>query len=41
MFGWAPKVKFQELVRLMVDADWKLLQERLDGRLVREFLVGG
>lgn len=40
-FGWRPKVKFHELVRLMVDADWKLLQDRLNGRLVREFVVGG
>jgi len=37
--GWKPKVKFHELVRLMVDADWKLLQDQLDGRLVRESLV--
>jgi GDPmannose 4,6-dehydratase len=41
MFGWRPKVKFRELVRLMVDADWKLFQDRLDGRLVRESLVDG
>jgi GDPmannose 4,6-dehydratase len=41
MFGWRPKVKFHELVRLMVDADWKLFRDRLDGRLVRESLVDG
>jgi GDPmannose 4,6-dehydratase len=41
MFGWRPKVKFHELVRLMVDADWKLFQDRLDGRPVRESLVDG
>jgi GDPmannose 4,6-dehydratase len=36
---WTPKVKFHDLVRLMVDADWKLLQDQLDGRPVRESLV--
>jgi GDPmannose 4,6-dehydratase len=38
-FGWKPKVKFHDLVRLMVDADWKLLEDQLDGRTVRESLV--
>jgi GDPmannose 4,6-dehydratase len=37
--GWRPKVKFHDLVRLMVDADWKLLQDQLDGRAARESLV--
>jgi len=37
--GWRPKVKFGDLVRLMVDADWKLLQDQLDGRAARESLV--
>lgn len=37
--GWRPKVKFQDLVRVMVDADWRLLQDQLDGRSVRESLV--
>jgi GDPmannose 4,6-dehydratase len=37
--GWKPKVKFHDLVRLMVDADWKLLQDQLDGRAARESLV--
>ncbi len=36
---WKPKVKFHDLVRLMVDADWKLLQDQLDGRPVRESVV--
>jgi GDPmannose 4,6-dehydratase len=36
---WRPKVKFHDLVRLMVDADWKLLQDQLDGRAARESLV--
>jgi GDPmannose 4,6-dehydratase len=33
--GWHPTVRFPELVRLMVDADLKLLQDELAGRLVR------
>ncbi|HEY1662567.1 MAG TPA: GDP-mannose 4,6-dehydratase [Verrucomicrobiae bacterium] len=31
--GWEPKTKFIDLVRLMVDADVKLLQDRLDGHV--------
>jgi GDPmannose 4,6-dehydratase len=30
--GWAPKTKFRELVRLMVDADVKLVQDHLAGK---------
>jgi GDPmannose 4,6-dehydratase len=37
--GWRPQVKFHNLVRLMVDADWKLLQDQLDGRTARESAV--
>jgi GDPmannose 4,6-dehydratase len=33
--GWQPTVRFPELVRLMVDADMKLLEDELSGRLVR------
>jgi GDPmannose 4,6-dehydratase len=40
-FGWKPKVKFRELVRIMVDADAKLLNDQLSGRLVRELSPGG
>ena len=36
---WRPQVKFHNLVRLMVDADWKLLQHQLDGRSARESVV--
>jgi GDPmannose 4,6-dehydratase len=36
MFGWRPRVKFSELVKLMVDADTKLLADQIDGRLVRQ-----
>ena len=34
-FGWEPTVTFHELVRLMVDADVKLLDDQLSGRAVR------
>ncbi|HEY4816239.1 MAG TPA: GDP-mannose 4,6-dehydratase [Candidatus Acidoferrum sp.] len=34
-FEWRPKVKFNELVKLMVDADIKLLDDQLEGHLVR------
>jgi GDPmannose 4,6-dehydratase len=33
--GWKPSVSFEELVRLMVDADVKLLEDELAGRAVR------
>jgi GDPmannose 4,6-dehydratase len=33
MFGWRPQVKFTELVKLMVDADCKLLADQIEGRL--------
>lgn len=32
--GWEPRVKFQELVRIMVDADEKVLQDQLSGIVV-------
>jgi GDPmannose 4,6-dehydratase len=31
--GWEPRTKFKELVRLMVDADIKLLKDHLDGKI--------
>ncbi|HEX2058397.1 MAG TPA: GDP-mannose 4,6-dehydratase [Actinomycetota bacterium] len=34
--GWEPKVRFPELVRIMVDADVQLLEDELAGRLVRQ-----
>ncbi|HVE75752.1 MAG TPA: GDP-mannose 4,6-dehydratase [Actinomycetota bacterium] len=34
ILGWEPKTKFDELVRLMVDADVALLEDELTGRLV-------
>ncbi|MQA99663.1 MAG: GDP-mannose 4,6-dehydratase [Actinobacteria bacterium] len=34
--GWEAKVRFEELVRIMVDADIELLDDELSGRLVRQ-----
>ncbi|MFN2589026.1 MAG: GDP-mannose 4,6-dehydratase [Actinomycetota bacterium] len=34
VLGWEPTVRFEELVRLMVDADVKQLEDELAGRLV-------
>ena len=34
--GWAPRVKFTELVHLMVDADVQLLADKLSGREERQ-----
>jgi GDPmannose 4,6-dehydratase len=31
LLGWTPRTGFKELVRLMVDADMKLLQHKLAG----------
>jgi len=36
MFGWRPKVKFHELVKVMVDADIKLLYDQMEGHHVRQ-----
>ena len=33
--GWEPAVTFRELVRIMVEADVKLLEDQLAGRAVR------
>jgi len=33
--GWKPQTGFEELVRLMVDADIALLEDELAGRTVR------
>jgi GDPmannose 4,6-dehydratase len=35
VLGWAPRTSFDQLVRLMVDADIQLLDDELSGRLVR------
>jgi GDPmannose 4,6-dehydratase len=36
VFGWEPRVKFRELVEIMVNADIQLLQDQLQGRLARD-----
>jgi GDPmannose 4,6-dehydratase len=36
MFGWRPKVKFEGLVKLMVNADAKLLADQIEGRLTKQ-----
>ena len=36
VLGWEPKVRFEQLVPIMVDADIKLLDDELSGRLVRQ-----
>jgi GDPmannose 4,6-dehydratase len=36
ILGWRPKIKFQDLVKLMVDADVQLLSDQLNGRLARQ-----
>ncbi len=39
--GWEPKVKFAELVRLMVEADVELLDKQLSGQLERQMAARG
>jgi GDPmannose 4,6-dehydratase len=34
--GWEPTTSFEQLVRLMVDADVELLEDELSGRLVTQ-----
>jgi len=36
ILGWSPKTSFPELVSIMVDADIKLLEDEMAGRLVRQ-----
>ncbi|MFN2388341.1 MAG: GDP-mannose 4,6-dehydratase [Actinomycetota bacterium] len=36
VLGWAPTTRFPDLVRIMVDADVRLLEDELAGRLVRQ-----
>lgn len=35
VLGWEPKTRFKDLVKLMVDADIKMLEDRLSGRVAR------
>jgi GDPmannose 4,6-dehydratase len=39
LLGWEPKVKFHELVRLMVDADVRTLQDQLQGKRIENVSV--
>jgi len=36
VLGWRPRVKFHDLVKLMVDSDTKLLEDQLSGHLARQ-----
>ena len=36
VFGWRARTSFEELVKLMIDADVQLLEDELSGRLVRQ-----
>jgi GDPmannose 4,6-dehydratase len=38
--GWSAGTSFEELVRIMVDADCKLLEDELHGRAVRRTVSG-
>ena len=33
--GWEPKTKFKELIELMVDADLRMLQDQMEGKVRR------
>jgi GDPmannose 4,6-dehydratase len=35
VLGWEPKIRFKELVELMVDADVAALEDQLAGRVTR------
>jgi GDPmannose 4,6-dehydratase len=39
VLGWEPKIKFEQLVRLMVDADMQALQDQLQGKSARQASV--
>lgn len=39
VLGWEPKVKFRELVQIMVDAEVQLLQEQMQGHSIRKFSI--
>jgi GDPmannose 4,6-dehydratase len=40
VLGWEPRTKFRELVKLMVDADIKLLDDELNGRVAARRAAG-
>jgi GDPmannose 4,6-dehydratase len=39
--GWVPRIRLRDLVKLMVDADVRLLEDKLSGQLERGMSVGG
>ena len=39
VLGWEPNVKFEQLIRIMVDADMQSLQDQLHGRPARQVSV--
>ena len=39
--GWAPLTKFRDLVKIMVDADVQLLEDKLSGQIERKMAMRG
>jgi GDPmannose 4,6-dehydratase len=39
--GWTPRIKFRDLVKIMVDADVQLLEDKLSGQLERRMSARG
>jgi GDPmannose 4,6-dehydratase len=39
VLGWEPKTRFKDLVKLMVNADIKMLEDRLSGRVAKVDVV--
>ena len=35
LLGWEPKTRFKDLVKLMVNADIKMLEDQLSGRVAK------
>jgi GDPmannose 4,6-dehydratase len=40
-FGWAPQTRFRELVKIMVEADVQLLEDKLSGQIERRMAMRG
>ena len=39
--GWVPRTKFRDLVKIMVDADVQLLEDKLSGQIERKMAMRG
>lgn len=39
--GWVPRIKFRDLVKIMVEADVQLLEDKLSGQLERRMSMRG